>query len=50
MNLAFPYSFDSTGRTAQDDLPSHVNDMIELILFTSPGERVNLPTFGCGVA
>jgi uncharacterized protein len=50
MNLAFPFSFDSTGRTAQDSLADHVNDMIELILFTSPGERVNLPTFGSGTA
>jgi phage baseplate assembly protein W len=23
--------------------------MIEQVLFTSPGERVNRPTFGCGV-
>ena len=50
MNLAFPFSFDVTGRTAQDGLADHVNDMIELILFTSPGERVNLPTFGSGTA
>ncbi len=28
----------------------HVEDMIELILFTSPGERVNRPTFGSGTA
>ncbi|MGH9606914.1 MAG: GPW/gp25 family protein [Terracidiphilus sp.] len=50
MNLAFPFSFDSTGRTAQASLSDHVYDMIELILFTSPGERVNLPTFGSGTA
>jgi phage baseplate assembly protein W len=50
MNLAFPFSFDSTGHTAQDSLADHVNDMIELILFTAPGERVNLPTFGSGTA
>ena len=50
MNLAFPFSFDTTGRTAQDSVADHVNDMIELILFTSPGERVNLPTFGSGTA
>src|SRR5271170_2001224 len=49
MNVQFPYSFDSTGHTSQDDLPSHIADMIEQILFTSPGERVNRPTFGCGV-
>jgi phage baseplate assembly protein W len=49
MNVKFPYSFDSTGHTAQTDLPGHINDMIEQILFTSPGERVNRPTFGCGL-
>ena len=43
MNVKFPFAFDSTGRTAQRTLPDHVNDMIELILFTAPGERVNLP-------
>lgn len=48
MNLAFPFSFDTTGRTAQESLADHVYHMIELILFTSPGERVNLPTFGSG--
>jgi phage baseplate assembly protein W len=50
MNLAFPFSFDATGRTAQTSVAQHVNDMIELILFTSSGERVNLPTFGTGTA
>lgn len=50
MNLGFPFSFDSTGRTAQASLADHVYDMIELILFTSPGERVNMPTFGSGTA
>jgi hypothetical protein len=51
MNLAFPYAFDTTGRTAQAaNLATHVRDMIELILFTSPGERVNRPTFGSGTA
>ncbi len=50
MNLAYPYSFDSTGRTAGTDLFSHIRDMVEQILFTSPGERVNRPTFGSGTA
>lgn len=50
MNLAFPYNFDPTGHTAQTDLLTHINDMIEQILFTSPGERVNRPTFGSGTA
>jgi phage baseplate assembly protein W len=49
MNVKFPYAFDNTGHTAQTDLPGHISDMIEQILLTSPGERVNRPTFGCGV-
>lgn len=50
MNIAFPYHFDLTGRTAQVATDRHIRDMIELILFTSPGERVNWPTFGSGTA
>jgi hypothetical protein len=50
MNLAFPFNFDATGHTAQTDLLTHISDMIEQILFTSPGERVNRPTFGSGTA
>jgi len=49
MNLNHPYLFDSSGHTAQTGTPSHIYQMIEQILFTSPGERVNRPTFGCGV-
>lgn len=50
MNLAFPYNFDSTGHTQQTDMATHIGDMILQILFTSPGERVNRPTFGSGTA
>jgi uncharacterized protein len=51
MDLAFPYGFDGTGHTAQAASPAaHIADMIEQILFTAPGERVNRPTFGSGTA
>jgi Bacteriophage baseplate protein W len=50
MNLAYPYAIDGTGHTAQTDILSHIRDMIEEILFTSPGERVNRSTFGTGTA
>jgi phage baseplate assembly protein W len=51
MDVAFPYGFDGTGHTAQAaDLATHIADMIEQILFTAPGERVNRPTFGSGTA
>jgi len=49
MNVQYPYGFDNSGHTAQADLPDHIFQMVEQILLTAPGERVNLPTFGCGV-
>jgi len=49
-NLALPFAFDPTGRTATTDLASHIRDMVLQILLTSPGERVNRPTFGTGTA
>lgn len=49
MNIAFPLRFDSSGRTAQCDEARHVRDMIEQLLLTMPGERVNRPDFGCGL-
>jgi phage baseplate assembly protein W len=51
VDLPFPYGFDGTGHTAQAASPvAHVADLIEQILFTAPGERVNRPTFGSGTA
>lgn len=50
MPLRFPYSIDRTGRTAGPrDHAAHVRQLIEQVLFTAPGERVNRPTFGTGV-
>ena len=49
MNIDFPYHFDGRGRTAQADDADHIRDLIEQVLFTSPGERVNRPTFGSGL-
>ena len=45
----FPFTFDERGRSAVTDSDDHVRDLIYLVLFTSPGERVNRPEFGCGV-
>ena len=50
LNIAFPYGFDATGHTGTTDPLSHIGDMIEQILFTSPGERVNRSNFGSGTA
>lgn len=49
MNIDFPFHFDSRGRTATTDENDHVRDMIEQLIFTSPGERVNRPDFGSGI-
>src|SRR5881392_4296573 len=49
MNIDFPFHFDGRGRTAVAADTKHVRDLIEQVLFTSPGERVNRPTFGCGL-
>jgi len=47
--VRFPLQFDTRGLTATDDDAGHIRDMIEQVLFTSPGERVNRPTFGSGL-
>src|SRR5215469_11453328 len=31
------------------DYAGHVDQMIQQVLFTAPGERVDLPQFGCGL-
>lgn len=49
MNMSFPYAVDSRGRTAGATRDDHIRDLIEQLLFTSPGERVNRPEFGTGL-
>src|SRR4051794_20923151 len=49
MDIAFPYRFDSSHRTATAGTDAPVRDLIEQVLFTAPGERGNRPTFGCGL-
>jgi len=49
MNIKFPLQFETNGRTAITTDERHIQDMIEQVLFTAPGERVNRPTFGSGL-
>ena len=49
IEIAFPYTMDDRGRTAMAGYDDHVQQMLELLLLTRPGERVNQPTFGCGL-
>ena len=49
-NLSYPYRVDGGGRTATTQDPArHARDLIEAVLFTAPGERVNRPEFGSGL-
>jgi hypothetical protein len=47
--IAFPLAVGPMGRTAESDPDGHVLQMIEQLLFTAPGERVNRPDFGSGL-
>jgi Bacteriophage baseplate protein W len=49
VNVDYPFHFDARGRTAVTDDDDHIRDMIEQLLFTNPGERVNRPDFGSGL-
>lgn len=47
--FGFPYRIDANGMTAGADREDHIRAMIEQLLFTRRGERVNRPDFGAGV-
>ena len=49
MQIAYPFHIDNRGRTASATPGEHIRQLIEQVLFTSPGERVNRPTFGTGL-
>ena len=49
MAFDFPVRLTASGRTASTGEDDHLRDMVEQVLFTSPGERVNRPDFGCGL-
>lgn len=48
-HIAFPLRLDARGRTATADDESYLRGLVEQVLFTRPGERVNRPDFGSGV-
>lgn len=49
MQVDYPYSVDPRGRTAATGEDEHVRNLVEQVLFTAPGERVNRPSFGSGL-
>jgi phage baseplate assembly protein W len=49
-DFAYPFRVDpSSQQTAQATYLAHVEQMVIQLLLTSPGERVDLPQFGCGL-
>lgn len=50
-DYAFPFRVDGTSHQAAQapSYEAHVAQMIRQVLLTSPGERINLPEFGCGL-
>ena len=49
MNIDFPFHISGDGRTAETGSDDHIREMIEELLFTNHGERVNRPDFGSGL-
>jgi len=49
MHIDYPFRVDARGRTAETTDDDYIHDLVEQVLFTAPGERVNRPTFGSGI-
>jgi Bacteriophage baseplate protein W len=47
--LDYPFSVGGSGTPTTTGADDHLRDLILQVLFTNPGERVNLPEFGVGV-
>lgn len=47
--LQHPIAADARGHLASITDDEQLRDMIRSVLFTSPGERVNRPTYGSGI-
>ena len=50
MQIYYPLQIDGRGRIAQTETEIHIRHLVEQVLFTSPGERVNRPDFGSGLS
>lgn len=49
-DFAFPFRIDpASQQTAQASYAAHVDQMVRQLLLTTPGERLDLPQFGCGL-
>jgi len=48
-SFGFPLAIDDAGRIRAGGGDEAIRGKIIQVLFTAPGERVNLPEFGCGL-
>lgn len=50
-SIRYPVAVNASTGKLQDefDYAAHVEQLIKQVLFTSPGERINRPDFGCGL-
>jgi phage baseplate assembly protein W len=49
-DYSHPFRLDpASGQARQVSYGNHVEQMIRQVLLTAPGERVDLPEFGCGI-
>jgi phage baseplate assembly protein W len=50
IDYAFPFRISADSRQAQRvGYERHVAEMVKQVLLTTPGERADLPEFGCGL-
>lgn len=49
IQVDYPFRIGNQCRTATTERAAHIRDLIEQVLFTVPGERVNRPEFGSGL-
>jgi uncharacterized protein len=49
LQFSYPLRIDNKGRVAVASPGDHIRQLVEQLLFTNQGERVNRPTFGCGI-
>ena len=50
MHIGYPFRMDGRGRTAEAGDDDYIRQLVEQVLFTAPGERVNRPDLGTGLA
>ncbi|HEX2047677.1 MAG TPA: GPW/gp25 family protein [Acidimicrobiales bacterium] len=48
-DYAYPFRIGPSGQAAQSGYAAHVAQMVHQVLLTAPGERIDVPEFGCGL-